>query len=172
MDAEIVIAPSGSCVNTIRNHYLELFCNDPVWLERAQGLSQKIYEFSEFLIQVAQVEDLGASYKGKVTYHDSCQVLRGIGVSSEPRQLLRKVRGLELVEMKDSDRCCGFGGIFSFKFPHIARAMVEEKVKNILASGADVVTGCEMSCLMHIGGYLRHRGIPVRMFHLADILAH
>jgi len=169
--AEAVVAPSGSCVNTIRNHYIELFRDDPIWLEQAQELSRKTYELSEFLIHVIQVEDVGAAYKGKVTYHDSCQVLRGLGVSSEPRQLLRKVRGLELTEMEDSDVCCGFGGLFSMKFPHIARAMVAEKVKNILATGAEAVVGCEMSCLMHIGGYLGHQGLQVKAVHLADILA-
>ena len=169
--AKAVVAPSGSCVNTIRNHYVELFRDDPIWLEQAQELSRKTYEFSEFLIHVIQVEDVGAAYKGKVTYHDSCQVLRGLGISSEPRQLLRKVRGLELIEMEDSDVCCGFGGLFSMKFPHIAQAMVAEKVKNIIATGAEAVVGCEMSCLMHIGGYLGHQGLQVRAVHLADILA-
>ena len=171
-DAKVVVAPSGSCVTMIRKHYLELFRDSPVWLDQAQELSEKTYEFSEFLIHVMQVDDLGAHYKGRVTYHDSCQVLRGLGISSEPRQLIRKVRNIELVEMERPDLCCGFGGFFSFKFPHIAEAMVEEKVKNIRASGAEAVVGCEISCLMNIGGYLKHRGIPVRALHLADLLAH
>ena len=171
-DAEIVVAPSGSCVNMIRNHYLELFRKDPIWLERAQDLSEKIYEFSEFLIHVIQVDNVGASFRGKVTYHDSCQVLRGLGVSSEPRQLIRNIKGVDLVKMKRPDLCCGFGGIFSFKSPHIAKAMVEEKVKDIVDSGAEAVIGCEISCLMHIGGYLSHQGINIRTLHLADILAH
>lgn len=169
--AEAVVAPSGSCVNTIRNHYVELFRGDPFWLEQAQELSRKTYELSEFLIRVIQVDNVGAAYKGKVTYHDSCQVFRGLGVSSEPRQLLNRVRGLELIEMEDSNVCCGFGGLFSMKFPHIAKAMVTDKVKNILSTGAEAVVGCEMSCLMHIGGYLRHQGIHIRTVHLADILA-
>jgi len=169
--AHVVVAPSGSCVHMIRKHYLELFRDTPVWLDQAQELSEKTYEFSEFLIKVIQVDDLGACFKGKVTYHDSCQVLHGLGLSSEPRQLIRKVRNIELVEMERPDLCCGFGGFFSFKFPHIAEAMVEEKVKNILASGAEAVVGCEISCLMNIGGYLKHRGIPVRALHLADLLA-
>ena len=170
--AKIVVAPSGSCVNMIRHHYVELFQDDLTWLERARELSGKTYEFSEFLVHVAQVDNVGARYSGKITYHDSCQVLRGLGVSSEPRQLLKSVKGLELVEMEKSGRCCGFGGVFSYKSPHIARAMVEEKANNILASGAEGVTGCEISCLMHIGGYLRLKGIPIRTLHLADILAH
>ena len=171
-DAKVVVAPSGSCVTMIRTHYKELFSDNPDWLNQAQELSEKTYELSEFLTHVIQVDDLGASYKGKVTYHDSCQVLRGLGISSEPRQLIKKVKNLELIEMDKPDLCCGFGGLFSFKFPHIAEAMVEEKVKNILASGAEAVVGCEISCLMNIGGYLGYRGIQVRTLHLADLLAH
>jgi L-lactate dehydrogenase complex protein LldE len=117
------------------------------------------------------VEDLGAKYEARVTYHDSCQVLRGLGISSEPRRLLQQVRGLELVEMQRSDVCCGSGDSFSIRFPHIAEAMVEEKVENILATGVEAVVGCEISCLMHIGGFLKHRGTPIRTMHLADILA-
>jgi L-lactate dehydrogenase complex protein LldE len=171
-DAKVVVAPSGSCVTMIRTHYKELFSDNPDWLNQAQELSEKTYELSEFLTHVIQVDDLGASYKGKVTYHDSCQVLRGLGISSEPRQLIKNVKNLELIEMDKPDLCCGFGGLFSFKFPHIAEAMVEEKVKNILASGAEAVVGCEISCLMNIGGYLGYRGINVKTLHLADLLAH
>lgn len=168
---EVVVVPSGSCASMLRHGYGELFRDDQAWFERAQELSGKIYELSEFIIHVAQVDDFGASYEGKVVYHDSCQVVRGLGVSSEPRQLLRKVKGLELVEMERSDLCCGFGGLFSLKFPHVAKAMVMDKVEHIIASGAKVVVGCEISCLMHIGGYLGHEGMPVRTMHLADILA-
>ncbi|MCP4666380.1 MAG: (Fe-S)-binding protein [Deltaproteobacteria bacterium] len=171
-DAKTVIAPSGSCVKMIRHDYLELFRDNAPWLERAKELSSKIYELSEFLIHIARVDDLGASYQGKVTYHDSCQVLRGLGISSEPRRLLRNVKGLELVEMEKSDRCCGFGGLFSFKFPHIARELVKEKAANILSSGAEAVTGCEISCLMNIEAYLKPRNIPIRILHLAEILAY
>ena len=150
---------------------MELFRDNAPWLDRARELSSKIYEFSEFLIHVARVDDLGASFKGRVTYHDSCQVLRGLGISSEPRRLLGNVKGLEFVEMEKSDRCCGFGGLFSFKFPHISRALVKEKVANILSSGAEAVTGCEISCLMHIEGQAKLSGIPLRTLHLAEILA-
>ena len=156
----------------IRTHYKELFYDDPDWLNRAQELSEKTYELSEFLVHIIQADDLGACFNGKVTYHDSCQVSRGLGISSEPRQLIKKVKNLELIEMDKPDLCCGFGGLFSFKFPHIAEAMVEEKVKNILASGAEAVVGCEISCLMNIGGYLGYRGINVKTLHLADLLAH
>jgi len=171
-NAKMVVAPSGSCVTMIRTHYKELFGDDSDWLDQAQELSAKTYELSEFLVHIIQVDNLGASYNGKVTYHDSCQVLRGLGISSEPRHLIKKVKNIELIEMDKPDLCCGFGGLFSFKFPHIAEAMVEEKVKNILASGAEAVVGCEISCLMNIGGYLGYRGINVKTLHLADLLAH
>jgi len=170
-DSELVVAPSGSCVNMIRHHYIELFKEDRIWLEKAQALSKKVFEFSEFLIQVMHVDKLDSTFKGKVTYHDSCQVLRGLGIASEPRQLLRKVNGLEFLEMEQSNSCCGFGGVFSFKFPHVASSMAEEKANHIVASGAEVVTGCEISCLMHIDGYLKRKGIPIKTMHLADILA-
>jgi L-lactate dehydrogenase complex protein LldE len=170
-EAEYVVAPSGSCVSMMRHHYLDLLKGSPFWLQKAERLSQRIYELSEFLIHVAAMEDLGASFHGKVTYHDSCQVFRALGVSHEPRRLLQKVQGLELVEMKDSDRCCGFGGIFSFKYPHIAAAIGEEKVNNIIATGVETVVGCEISCLMHIGGLLKKKGIPIRTIHIAEILA-
>lgn len=169
--AKIVVAPSGSCVKMIRQDYLELFKDNPTWLSRAKELSSKIYEFSEFLVRIAGVDDLGASYKSKVTYHDSCQVLRGLGIYSEPRQLLGKVKRLEFVEMEKSDRCCGFGGIFSIKFPHISRELVKEKVTNILSSGADAVVGCEISCLMNMERQIKSTGIPLRTLHLAEILA-
>jgi L-lactate dehydrogenase complex protein LldE len=170
-DAEFVVAPSGSCVNMIRSGYLQLFHDDPAWLPAAQKLSEKVFEFSEFLIRIMQVEKLGSSFKAKVTYHDSCQVLRGLNIASEPRRLLKNVQKLEFLEMDQPDICCGFGGIFSFKFPRVAASMVAEKVKNIAASGAEVVTGCEISCLMHIDGYIRQKDIPLRTLHLADILA-
>ncbi len=170
-DAKIVVAPSGSCVKMIRHDYLALFQDDAPWLERAEELSGKIYEFSEFMINVARVYDLGAVFKGKVTYHDSCQILRGLGISSEPRRLLRNIKGLEFVEMEKSDRCCGFGGLFSFKFPHIARELVKDKAGHILSSGVDTVTGCEISCLMNIESYLKSSGISLRALHLAEILA-
>ena len=168
---EMVVGPSGSCVKMIKHHYADLFAHDPVWLERAQELSTRIYEFSEFLVKIAGRENLGASFSGMVTYHDSCQVARGLGIRSEPRALLGRVSDMEFVEMENSDLCCGFGGIFSFKYPHIADAMAAQKVRHIMESGAKVVTGCEISCLMHMDSYCRRNRIDVRALHLADILA-
>ena len=170
-DAEQIVCPSGSCVNMVRHHYSDLFQNDAHWLQRAQNLSGRIYEFSEYLIDVLEVQDLGGRFEGKVTYHDSCHLLRGIGVQEQPRKLLRNVLGTELVEMHNSDYCCGFGGAFSVKYPDISNAMVSDKVKNIIDTGADAVVGCDMGCLMNIQGKLSRMGSDIKVMHIAQILA-
>jgi L-lactate dehydrogenase complex protein LldE len=155
----------------IRHHYKELFRDDPVWFDRAGDLSSRVFELTEFIAKVEKIENIGGHFNDTVTYHDSCQVLRGLGISSEPRKLLKNKQGLDFIEMERSQVCCGFGGVFSFKFPHISKAMVRDKVNSILASKAHIVTGCEISCLMHIRGYLDTHDIPVRAVHIADILA-
>jgi L-lactate dehydrogenase complex protein LldE len=170
-DAELIVCPSGSCVNMVRNHYLELFQNDPGWVPRVQNLVDRTYEFSEYLVDILGIENLEARYDGKITYHDSCHLLRGIGVKEQPRKLLRNVLGAELIEMKDSDYCCGFGGAFSVKYPDISTAMVTDKVKNIIGSGADTVVGCDMGCLMNIQGKLGRIGSSIKTMHIAQILA-
>jgi L-lactate dehydrogenase complex protein LldE len=170
-DTEQIVCPSGSCVNMVRHHYVTLFQNDSRWLQRAQNLAGRIYEFSEYLVDVLGVEDLGVRFDGKVTYHDSCHLLRGIGVQEQPRKLLTHVLGTELVEMYNSDYCCGFGGAFSVKYPDISNAMVGDKVKNIIDTGADTVVGCDMGCLMNIQGKLSRMGCDIKVMHLAQILA-
>ena len=170
-DAEKIVCPSGSCVNMVRHHYAALFQDEPRWLQRAQNLAGRIYEFSEYLVDVLGVEDLGVRFDGKVTYHDSCHLLRGIGVQEQPRKLLTHVLGTELVEMYNSDYCCGFGGAFSVKYPDISNAMVGDKVKNIIDTGADAVVGCDMGCLMNIQGKLSRMGSDIKVMHLAQILA-
>ena len=137
----------------------------------AVAVAERTFELTEFLVDVLGVTDLGARYPGRATYHDSCHLLRTLGVRSQPRALLAKVRGLEFVEMVDSDRCCGFGGTFSVKYPEISTAMVAEKVANILATGADTVVGCDMACLMNIEGYLSRHNHPVKVKHIAQLLA-
>jgi L-lactate dehydrogenase complex protein LldE len=137
----------------------------------AQNLAGRIYEFSEYLVDVLGVEDLGVRFDGKVTYHDSCHLLRGIGVQDQPRKLLSNVLGTELIEMHNSDYCCGFGGAFSVKYPDISNAMVTDKVKNIIDSGANAVVGCDMGCLMNIQGKLSRMGSDIKVMHLAQILA-
>ena len=170
-DAEQIVCPSGSCVNMVRHHYATLFQKDTRWLQRAQNLAGRIYEFSEYLVDVLGVEDLGARYFGKVTYHDSCHLLRGIGIQEQPRKLITNVLGTELVEMHNSDYCCGFGGAFSVKYPDISNAMVGDKVKNIIDTGADTVVGCDMGCLMNIQGKLSRMGSDIKVMHLAQLLA-
>lgn len=169
--AGVIVCPSGSCVNMVRHHYPELLGDEPRWSARARELAGRTFELTEYLVDVLGVEDLGAAYSGKITYHDSCHLLRGIGVWKQPRRLLRQVAGTELVEMNGSDRCCGFGGAFAVKYPEISTAMVSEKVDNILASGADTVVGCDMGCLMNIQGLLNRRGAAVRILHIAQVLA-
>lgn len=169
--ADQIVCPSGSCVNMVRNHYPELFADDGKWLHRARAMGEKTFELTEYLVDVLGVEDLGARYEGRVTYHDSCHLLRGIGVSEQPRKLIRNVRGAGFAEMDESDRCCGFGGAFSVRYPEISSAILEDKIRHIVDSRADVVVGCDMGCLMNIQGMLKRENIPVRTLHIAQLLA-
>ena len=171
-NAETIVCPSGSCVDMVRNHYVDLFENDSVWLDRARHVAAKTFEFSEFLVDVLKVEDVGASFAERVTYHDSCHLMRGIGVSRQPRALIEQVKGIDFVEMHNADRCCGFGGTFSFKYPGISTVILEEKVRNIEASGAGVVVGCDMGCLMNIQGMLNRKNININTMHIAELLDH
>jgi len=170
-DSEIIVCPSGSCVNMVRHHYEELFENNLQWLRRARDLANRTYEFSEYLVDVLGVDELGARFEGRVTYHDSCHLLRNLRVKDQPRRLLRNVAGADFVEMVDSDKCCGFGGSFAVKYAEISAAMVEDKVNNIIDSGADTVVGCDMGCLMNIQGMLSRKGSDIKVRHVAQILA-
>lgn len=167
---ESIVAPSGSCVAMVRKYYPELFRDEALWRERALRLGKRLFELTEFLVNVVQVGDLGTRRKAKATYHDSCQVYRALGIYKEPRILLSNVDGLELVEMEQPDLCCGFGGSFSLQFPEISEAMLEEKVSHILATGAEILVSAEISCLMNIGGYLKKQGLPIMPFHIAEVL--
>ncbi len=169
--AETIVCPSGSCVHMVRHHYPELFPGDPAMAERARAIGTRTFEFSEYLVDVLGITDVGAEFPGTVTYHDSCHLSRGLGISRQPRLLLGAVRGLELREMADSDTCCGFGGTFSVNYPEISTAMVDEKIANILATGAEAVVGCDISCLMNICGRLSRRGDKVKVLHIAQVLA-
>jgi len=168
--AETIVCPSGSCVTMVRHHYPQLFADDAAWLQRAQEVAAKTFELTEYLVDILGVDDLGAHYNGVVTYHDSCHLLRNLRVKEQPRSLLRRITGAEFVEMNDSDRCCGFGGSFSFKYADISAAMAEDKVDNIIASGADTVVGCDMGCLMNIQGMLSRRGSSIKAMHIAQLL--
>jgi len=170
--AEAIVCPSGSCVTMVRHHYPHLFADDAAWLQRAQEVAAKTFELTEYLVDIlGVVDDLGAHYTGVITYHDSCHLLRNLRIKEQPRSLLRKISGAEFVEMNDSDRCCGFGGSFSFKYADISAAMAEDKVHNIIASGADTVVGCDMGCLMNIQGMLSRQESSIRVMHIAELLA-
>jgi L-lactate dehydrogenase complex protein LldE len=168
--AETVICPSGSCTAMVRCFYPELLASSPL-REDALALEKRVFEFSEFLVEVAKVTDVGSRFPHKVTYHDSCHLLRELHIKEQPRQLLRQVKGLELVELNHSEECCGFGGVFSVKFPEISGAMGEVKANHVEATGAEFVTACDPSCLLHIDGVLRRRQARARTIHLAGILA-
>jgi len=168
--AEAVVCPSGSCTTMVRNFYPELLAGTPLQ-EPAEQLGKRVFEFSEFLVKVAKKLDVGARFPHRVTFHDACHALRELRLKDGPRQLLRHVRGLELVEMPYVEECCGFGGGFAVKFDMISAAMGDSKAQNIEASGAEVVTSLDQSCLMHIEGMLRRSNARARTMHLASILA-
>jgi len=169
--AEVIVCPSGSCVTMVRHHYPQLFEGDAAWVQRAQQVAAKTFELTEYFVDVLGVTDLGARFDGVVTYHDSCHLLRNLRIKAQPRKLLSKISGLDFVEMNDSDRCCGFGGSFSFKYADISAAMAQDKVDNIIASGADTVVGCDMGCLMNIQGLVSRKGADIRVMHIAQLLA-
>ena len=168
--AEIIVCPSGSCTTMVRNFYPQLLADSPL-REKAIEVGRKVFEFSEFLIRVAKVADVGASFPHRVTYHDACHALRELGIKQGPRDLLRHVRGLELVEMPYSEDCCGFGGTFATKFAMISGAMGDTKAGNAETSGAEYVTSTDPSCLLHLDGILRKQNSKVRTIYLASILA-
>jgi L-lactate dehydrogenase complex protein LldE len=167
---DYIVAPSASCVGFVRNYYDKLFDNSSVHHEMI-GLQRRVFEFSEFLVNVLHMEDFGAVLNGKATYHDSCAGLRECGIKQEPRRLLAKVKGLELVEMQDVETCCGFGGTFAVKFEAISVAMAEQKVEHALATGAEYLISTDLSCLMHLQGYINQKGYNLKTMHLADVLA-
>jgi L-lactate dehydrogenase complex protein LldE len=167
---DYVVAPSGSCAGMVR-HFPELFADDPNWLPRANELAGRTYELTSFLVDVLGVTGVDATFAGTVTYHDSCSGLRELGVRRQPRQLLASVQGLELVELQDSDVCCGFGGTFSVKYSDISGAIVGEKARNIVASGAPTVLAGDLGCLMNMAGKLSRDGRPIAVRHVAEVLA-
>jgi L-lactate dehydrogenase complex protein LldE len=170
-DSECIVSPSGSCVSMVTHHFEELFANEPDRLAQARALKARVWEFSQFLLEVAKVEDVGARFHRVVTFHDSCHGLRELRIKDGPRRLLGRVRGLELREMDVAEECCGFGGTFSVKFPEISGGMARTKIDSILRTGADTVVGLDSSCLMQIEGALRRAGSQVRAMHLAEVLA-
>lgn len=167
--ADMVVAPSASCVGFIRNYYTKLFDNSSSH-NKVKDLAKRTYEFSEFLVNILGVKDFGASLNGHATYHDSCAGLRECKIKNEPRQLLANVKGLQLTEMHDVETCCGFGGTFAVKFEPISIAMGEQKVDNAIATGAEYIISTDLSCLMHLDGYIKNKGYSIKTMHLADVL--
>ena len=166
-----IVSPSGSCSSFIIHHYHKVLAERPDLLERHAQMKNTIYELTDFLVNRLKVEDLGARFPHKVTFHDSCSALREYGIKDEPRILLSHVEGLELVEMEESETCCGFGGTFAVKNNAISTAMVEKKVLNALATGVAYIISTEASCLMNINAYCAKNKLPIKGIHIADILA-
>ncbi|RZK43244.1 MAG: (Fe-S)-binding protein [Pedobacter sp.] len=167
--ADYIVAPSASCVGMVKNGYNDLFTNTIVH-NTCRSVQGTIFELSDFLINVVKRDYFGAELDGKAVYHDSCSGLRECKIKEEPRALLSKVHGLEMVEMADTDMCCGFGGTFAVKFDSISSAMAEQKVNNALAMGAEYIISTDLSCLMHLDGYIKKNNIQLRTMHIADVL--
>ena len=167
---DYIVAPSASCVGFVRNHYPLVFENSSHH-HQVNTITKKIYEFSEFLTDVLKITNFDAELNVKATYHDSCAALRECNMKEGPRKLLDKVKGLELVEMAETETCCGFGGTFVVKFDPIATAMAEQKINHALDTGATCMISTDLSCLMHLEGVIRKRNLPLTTMHLADVLA-
>ena len=166
-----IVGPSGSCTGYIRNYYDKLFNNSS-----EHNLSKQIrsnaFEFTEYLTNVLNVDNFGAEFNARVTYHDSCGALRECGIKSGPRRLLANVHGLELVEMEECETCCGFGGTFAIKFDPISIGMAQTKVKSALDTGAQYIVSTDVSCMMHMQGYINQNNLPIQTIHIADVLAY
>lgn len=172
-DAEIVCIPSSSCVAMVREHYLKaaIESQDSRLVADVESLLPRIFEFSELLVKKLGVEDVGATFPHKVTYHASCHSLRSLQLGDIPVRLLRRVRGIELVDLPHLDQCCGFGGTFAIKNPDVSSAMLADKINDVLNTGAEVCTAVDNSCLMHLYGSLHRQHTSVRTAHIAEILA-
>ncbi len=166
-----IVIPSGSCTAMIRHGYPELFSGDPKWLARAKALADRTYEFTEYLVDILGIVNLGAYHPGKITYHPSCHLLRGLGVDHQPRILLNHIRQAEFIDLPFQEECCGFGGVFSVKHPEISAEMLKRKIKNIEKTEAPTVVVCDTGCLMNIAGGLHRMGEHIKVMHIAEILA-
>ena len=166
-----VVVPSGSCAWMIRTEYPGLLAHDPELRAAADSLARRTRELSQFIVEVLGVTTVESHFAGRVTYHDSCHLLRGLGESSSPRRLLRGVPGVELVELPGADECCGFGGSFSVRLPEVSTSILDKKLGNVESTGARCVVACDAGCLLQMGGGLSRRGSPVKALHLAQVLA-
>ena len=169
-DTDYIVAPSASCVGFVRNYYSEFFENSSQH-NQVKHLSSRIFEFTEFLTKIVKIENFGAVLNVKATYHDSCAGLRECKIKEGPRNLLNKVKGLELIEMAETETCCGFGGTFAVKFDAISNAMAEQKINHALNTGASHIISTDLSCLMHLQGVITKKALPLTTMHIADVLA-
>ena len=167
---EFIVAPSASCVGFVKNYFHTLLSGASN-INDIRAMQSRIFELSDFLVNVVKKVDFGASFPYKATYHDSCAALRECKIKKEPRSLLSRVKGLELVEMNDVETCCGFGGTFAVKFDSISAAMADQKVNNAINTGAEYIISTDQSCLMHINGYAEKQGLKIKGIHLADVLS-
>jgi L-lactate dehydrogenase complex protein LldE len=165
-----IVSPSGSCVDMVRRHLPELFTSGSAEYRQAEDAASRTFEFTQFLVQQLKITDVGAEFPGRVTYHASCHLLRGLAAREEPKALLKAVKGLELVPLPGEETCCGFGGSFSVIYPEVSKAMMEAKVRAIESTGAEAVVAGDAGCLMNIAGGLRRAGSPIRAMHLIEIL--
>jgi L-lactate dehydrogenase complex protein LldE len=168
--ADYIVAPSASCVGFVRNYYAKLFENSSQH-NQVKDVSKRIFEFSEFLTDVLKIENFGAVLHATATYHDSCAALRECKIKDAPRKLLSHVKGLQLTEMNDVETCCGFGGTFAVKFDAISIGMADQKVKNAADTKAEMIISTDLSCLMHLDGYIKGKKLPIQTMHIADVLA-
>jgi L-lactate dehydrogenase complex protein LldE len=166
-----IVVPSGSCTSMLKIFYGDLFADDPALAAKATAIRPWVFELSQFLVNVLKVKYLGARYERAVAYHPSCHLMRELGVRAEPMTLLSAVAGIKICDLRDREECCGFGGMFSVKFPHISASMLEDKMARIKESGAEVVIANDCGCLMQIGGGLSRKGEKIEVRHLAEVLA-
>ena len=169
-NADYIVCPSASCVGFVRNYYAKLFDNSSAH-NQVKNLSKRIFEFSEFLTDIVGIQNFGAEFEAIATYHDSCAALRECKIKDGPRNLLSHVKGLQMIEMNDVETCCGFGGSFAVKFDSISVAMADQKINNALATRADYIISTDISCLMHLDGYIKNKGLSIKTMHIADVLA-
>lgn len=167
--SEYIVAPSGSCIGYVRNSFDEIFDNTSCHND-AKAVSKRSFELTEFLVEIMKIEDIGATLNAKATYHDACGALRECGIKSSPRKLLSNVKGLELIEMKECETCCGFGGTFAVKYEPISIGMAQTKINSAIETGAEYIISTDISCLMHLEGHIKHRNLDLKTAHIADIL--
>jgi L-lactate dehydrogenase complex protein LldE len=169
-NADYIICPSASCAGFVKNYYNKIFDNT-IQQDKAASISKRIFEFTDFLVNILKIENFSAEFNATATYHDSCAALRECKIKDEPRKLLKHVKGLQLTEMHDAETCCGFGGTFAVKFDAISVAMADQKINNANATNAQYIISTDMSCLMHLDGCIQNKNLSIKTLHIADVLA-